>query len=82
MQFNVTKTEPPKKFDPIEVKFTLESKEELEFFMAYFNASGNDQAEFANTHMPSCIDKKFTSQNSFVKSHGMWRQLEDVYNKL
>jgi hypothetical protein len=71
----------PKEFNPISVTFTLENKRELEFFLSYFNASGNNQILFANTNrLPSVADDFDTS--AFNSFHVEWKKLENLLQSL
>jgi hypothetical protein len=67
---------------PIEVKFTIQSKRELQFFLAYFNASGDDQAAYANAHSPSFAEGNFSGMETFVNIYTMWKDLDSLYHKL
>jgi len=82
MKYEINGQEPPKKFEPVEVSFTIETKRELEFFLSYFNASGINQVEYANKNKPYFIKEDFGTDDCFTEMWDYWKELKDIYSKL
>jgi hypothetical protein len=81
MKVNIEPTK-EKYFDPIKVEFIIQSKRELEVFLAVFNACGSDLRDFANAHIPDggANIKYFGHEESVnILSHDAWRELKRIY---
>jgi len=79
MKYNITKNDPPKKFEPLTLTFTIENKKDLYFWRTLMNPSKHSLIEFLNEHI---VERKLKEEDIEWESYDMYSILTDFYNEL